>query len=192
MPLYGRRNIDVRISRRRLGRYSSLYCAARRRPVPGPILHEEEGSEKYILVLTPNHSGNWTQCYTLTSEGMVRSSIWWKIRLGVYIMSRLYLLIRVYWIYTVCIISWEDLLCVSILSFSSDIIYCYSSVVIVVSQTWRRLVLTASFSCIISFLHIRCVCPPFSPFSIFILSFLLWFQFPALLSMSRINSTRKE
>ena len=27
----------------------------------------------------------------------------------------------------------EDLLCVSILSFSSDIIYCYSSVVIVVS-----------------------------------------------------------
>ena len=40
-----------------------LYCAARRRPVPGPILHEEEGSEKYILVLTPNH--------TLTSEGMV-------------------------------------------------------------------------------------------------------------------------
>ena len=35
-----------------------LYCAARRRPVPGPILHEEEGSEKYILVLTPNHSGN--------------------------------------------------------------------------------------------------------------------------------------
>ena len=35
-----------------------LYCAGRRRPGPGPILHEEEGSEKYILVLTQNHSGN--------------------------------------------------------------------------------------------------------------------------------------